>query len=81
MESDAFLYSNFDKFTSNYGFLNGGGLFAITRSYFSILNSKFSKNYASSNSAISAFLTSTSPFKINNCIFINNTANSNTISL
>ena len=82
LESDANLTSEYDSFTSNTAIIYGGGIFATTRTILYILSSQFVSNYANSDSAISAYMTSTVyPFHIINSLFANNTAYSNTICL
>ena len=82
MESDAVFYSIYDVYKQNTGVQNGGGIFATTRTFFFIKSSKFLSNYANSDSAISAYITSTlKNYVIDNCEFANNSADSNTISL
>ena len=53
--------------------MSGGALLAATRSYFGILNSKFTSNYAGTDSAITAIKTSSAiGFLIYNCLFTQN---------
>ena len=82
LESDATLSSTFDTYLKNSAYLYGGAIFSTTRTIFTIVNGKFMNNYGDSDSAISAYMTSTIvPFHITSCLFSNNSGNSNTISL
>ena len=75
IESEATLYSTQDYYHKNTALINGGGISATTRSYFSLSNCKFVENYANTDSAVSAEKTSTtSTFTIYLCLFTLNVA-------
>ena len=58
MESDAALSSHKDYFYINEAKTQGGGIFATTRTILEISESKFIRNSAVTDSAISAYMTS-----------------------
>lgn len=82
VESEGKLQSINDSFTNNTGLSYGGVLLATSGASYSVINASIIENYADSDSVVSAVKTSTlQPFFIDSCLFKNNQANSNLISL
>lgn len=81
MESESELQILQEIYEYNVALYIGGGIYISTRSSFSIENSKFRRNWAFKDSAISALKTSsTKIFNLTNLLITDNEAQANTMS-
>jgi hypothetical protein len=82
IESDSNLTCKFDIFQNNYAVYSAGAIFITTRSIMALTNTKFIRNSAKIDAAITSLKTSLlSKFLIHNSLFRENFAENNIFSI